>query len=410
SVAQGSTETENLQVITIGEASRAQVRLLHWENGRPEDISNDQVRYSYDNLIGSSALEVDGDGKVISMEEYYPYGGTAILTARNQAEVNYKTVRYSGKERDATGLYYYGYRYYQPWVGRWLSSDPAGTIDGLNLYRMVRNNPVTLKDDDGKQPSKPNGFTWVGDGKGGHHPFAGMSLFSENDNIDGKASYLKKKGINTVISLEAEDYERSKKALNNHGITHIVFPIDDWHTPSQKQLEVYNELVDKHSKFGGVATHCWGGMGRTGVFLASRLIHIGKEQNAQDALLATRKYYNQHSVEMKAQYNTLARFSDSKGLNPSKKADTLGVHWDSSHGDDGMNADPDHGSEFKAGSGWSENSAISFNGISQVKPEYSIFAPQIPLNTTGDDAQRIRKGTTGCLPFNIFKKKGKTKK
>ncbi|WP_370539795.1 RHS repeat-associated core domain-containing protein, partial [Aliivibrio sp. S10_S31] len=117
SVAQGCTETENLQVITIGEASRAQVRLLHWENGRPEDISNDQVRYSYDNLIGSSALEVDGDGKVISMEEYYPYGGTAILTARNQAEVNYKTVRYSGKERDATGLYYYGYRYYQPWVG-----------------------------------------------------------------------------------------------------------------------------------------------------------------------------------------------------------------------------------------------------------------------------------------------------
>ncbi|WP_272872613.1 RHS repeat-associated core domain-containing protein, partial [Aliivibrio fischeri] len=92
----------------------------------------------------------DGDGKVISMEEYYPYGGTAILTARSQAEVNYKTVRYSGKERDATGLYYYGYRYYQPWVGRWLSSDPAGTVDGLNLYRMVRNNPVSMKDKDGR--------------------------------------------------------------------------------------------------------------------------------------------------------------------------------------------------------------------------------------------------------------------
>ncbi|MBD1569479.1 RHS repeat-associated core domain-containing protein, partial [Aliivibrio sp. S10_S31] len=156
SVAQGSTETENLQVITIGEAGRAQVRVLHWENGRPEAISNDQVRYSYDNLIGSSALEVDGDGKVISMEEYYPYGGTAILTARNQAEVNYKTVRYSGKERDATGLYYYGYRYYQPWVGRWLSSDPAGTIDGLNLYRMVRNNPVIFADLDGLRPDSRN--------------------------------------------------------------------------------------------------------------------------------------------------------------------------------------------------------------------------------------------------------------
>jgi len=59
-------------------------------------------------------------------------------------------VRYSGKERDATGLYYYGYRYYQPWAGRWLSADPAETVDGLNLFRMVRNNPVNYWDNDGK--------------------------------------------------------------------------------------------------------------------------------------------------------------------------------------------------------------------------------------------------------------------
>ncbi|EUM24127.1 RHS repeat-associated core domain-containing protein, partial [Enterobacter sp. BIDMC 26] len=109
--------------------------------------------YSHDNLTGSSGLEVDGDGRVISMEEYYPYGGTAIWTARNVVEADYKTIRYSGKERDATGLYYYGYRYYQPWSGRWLSADPAGTVDGLNVFRMVRNNPTTLVDDDGRQPS-----------------------------------------------------------------------------------------------------------------------------------------------------------------------------------------------------------------------------------------------------------------
>ncbi|WP_226857742.1 RHS repeat-associated core domain-containing protein, partial [Enterobacter cloacae complex sp. P31C] len=61
-------------------------------------------------------------------------------------------VRYSGKERDATGLYHYGYRYYQPWSGRWLSADPAGTVDGLNLFRMCRNNPVTLVDSSGLAP------------------------------------------------------------------------------------------------------------------------------------------------------------------------------------------------------------------------------------------------------------------
>ncbi|MDE9516148.1 RHS repeat-associated core domain-containing protein, partial [Xenorhabdus bovienii] len=89
----------------------------------------------------------DGDGQVISLEEYYPYGGTAVWTARNQTEAGYKIVRYSGKERDATGLYYYGYRYYQPWAGRWLSADPAGTVDGLNLFKIVRNNPVTNTDE-----------------------------------------------------------------------------------------------------------------------------------------------------------------------------------------------------------------------------------------------------------------------
>nr|WP_241391766.1 RHS repeat domain-containing protein [Serratia proteamaculans]ULG18324.1 SppC [Serratia proteamaculans] len=148
----GNTETEGLQVITVGEAGRTQVRGLHWESGKPAEISNNQLRWSYDNLIGSSNLELDGDGNIISMEEYYPYGGTAVWTARSAVEADYKTIRYSGKERDATGLDYYGYRYYQSWSGRWLSADPAGTIDGLNLFRMVRNNPVTLMDNDGLVP------------------------------------------------------------------------------------------------------------------------------------------------------------------------------------------------------------------------------------------------------------------
>lgn len=145
----GSTVKENLQVISVNEAGGAQVQVLHWESGQPEDMDNNQFRYSYDNLIGSLCLEVDGSGNIICREEYYPYGGTAVLTARNRMETDYRTLRYSGRERDATGLYYYGYRYYQPWVGRWLSADPAGTLDGLNLFRMVRNNPVTLLDNDG---------------------------------------------------------------------------------------------------------------------------------------------------------------------------------------------------------------------------------------------------------------------
>jgi insecticidal toxin complex protein TccC len=152
-IERGSKVTEDLQVIVASEAGRAQLRLLHWESGQPEGTGeNDGQRWSYDDLTGSCGLELDSKGQVISREEYYPYGGTAVLTARNQTEVAYRTVRYSGRERDATGLYYYGYRYYQPWAGRWLSADPAGTVDGLNLFRMVQNNPLTLRDKDGLAP------------------------------------------------------------------------------------------------------------------------------------------------------------------------------------------------------------------------------------------------------------------
>ncbi|MGT3828648.1 RHS repeat-associated core domain-containing protein, partial [Enterobacter kobei] len=50
---------------------------------------------------------------------------------------------------------------YQPWAGRWLSADPAGTVDGLNLFRMVQNNPTTLNDLDGLSPGLGDFFNSV---------------------------------------------------------------------------------------------------------------------------------------------------------------------------------------------------------------------------------------------------------
>ena len=144
--------SEELHMLSLSNTGRNQVRLLHWAAGKPADIANDQLRYSLDNHLGSSRLELDQNADILTMEEYYPFGCTALWSAKNQTEAKYKTIRYSGKERDATGLYYYGYRYYMPWMGRWLNPDPAWTVDGLNLYRMVRNNPITLSDGDGRAP------------------------------------------------------------------------------------------------------------------------------------------------------------------------------------------------------------------------------------------------------------------
>jgi RHS repeat-associated protein len=145
---QGGTSrtVEELHVISAGGAGRQQVRVLHWEAGQPADIPNDQLRGSLDNQIGSSLLELDQQAEILTLEEYFPFGGTAVWSGKTVSETKYKFVRYSGQERDASGLYYYGFRYYAPWLGRWLNPDPAGTVDGLNLYCMVGSNPITYLD------------------------------------------------------------------------------------------------------------------------------------------------------------------------------------------------------------------------------------------------------------------------
>lgn len=140
-----SATGERLQVISV-QAGRCSVRLLHWDSPPPAGLDNDQWRYCFDDHLGSSAFEVDAQAKTISQEVYYPFGGTAWLAGRHEVETSYKTIRYSGKERDATGLYYYGFRYYAPWLQRWLTPDPAGSLDGLNRYQMVGSNPSSFYD------------------------------------------------------------------------------------------------------------------------------------------------------------------------------------------------------------------------------------------------------------------------
>ncbi|WP_223525690.1 RHS repeat-associated core domain-containing protein [Pseudomonas sp. A-B-26] len=140
---------ETLHVITLP-GGRGNVRCLHWASKKPDGIDQNQLRYTLDDQLGSCLMELDQDARQISHEGYYPFGGTAWLKAVSLLEVGYKTIRYSGKEMDECGLYYYGARYYAPWLQRWVSTDPTGAADGLNLYQFVGNNPLRYVDQAGE--------------------------------------------------------------------------------------------------------------------------------------------------------------------------------------------------------------------------------------------------------------------
>jgi RHS repeat-associated protein len=121
------------------------------ENGNAIIAPLPAPRYQLGNHLGSASLELDADGKLISYEEYHPYGTTAFQVAHGVAEVSLKRYRYTGKERDEeSGLCYYGARYYAPWVGRWVSCDPTGISDGVNVYAYVTNRPMNHLDPDGR--------------------------------------------------------------------------------------------------------------------------------------------------------------------------------------------------------------------------------------------------------------------
>ncbi len=114
------------------------------------------IRYQISNHLGSAALELNEEGKIISYEEYHPFGTTSYQGVRENTEVSQKIYRYLGKERnEETGLYYYGARYYAPWLGRWTSCDPVGLADGINVYAYCKNNPVSFVDIKGTTTTLP---------------------------------------------------------------------------------------------------------------------------------------------------------------------------------------------------------------------------------------------------------------
>jgi len=116
--------------------------------------------YSRGTFSTHSFYHADGNGNVtylvnssqamVANYRYDPYGNTRY-SGGTLASAN--TYRFSSKEQmPNSGLYYYGYRFYDPNLQRWPNRDPLGELGGVNLYTMVRNNAIGAYDPYGQTP------------------------------------------------------------------------------------------------------------------------------------------------------------------------------------------------------------------------------------------------------------------
>lgn len=107
-------------------------------------------RYLTD-AVGSTLGLVDDTGAGAEYA-YQPFGVTTVT-----GDDGGNPYRFTGREDDGTGLYYYRQRYYSPQLQRFISEDPIGLTGGPNLHAYVGNQPTVLRDPTGERPAGSGG-------------------------------------------------------------------------------------------------------------------------------------------------------------------------------------------------------------------------------------------------------------
>jgi RHS repeat-associated protein len=118
-------------------------------DGDCTDPEDQRLFYLNDANMNVTAL-VNDSGMVLERYAYTPYGKPSFFDAswNPRAESAYdNSILYCGYFYDSeTGLYHVRRRYYHPTLGRWLSRDPIGYVDGMSLHEYTTSWPVSATD------------------------------------------------------------------------------------------------------------------------------------------------------------------------------------------------------------------------------------------------------------------------
>lgn len=96
---------------------------------------------------GNITSLIDGNQAVVASYRYDPFGNI-ISKSGTLADAN--VYRFSSKEVHVnSGMYYYGFRFYDPNLQRWINRDPIEEEGGINLYGFCLNDPSDFVDVNG---------------------------------------------------------------------------------------------------------------------------------------------------------------------------------------------------------------------------------------------------------------------
>ncbi len=114
-----------------------------------EKIPNGTRYYYFVDGLGSVVAVVDSSSSVVNRYGYDPFGKSTFSSGSVA-----NPWRFAGGYLDATGLYKFGNRYYDPSVGRWTQQDTLGggisNPATLNRYAYVGDNPINATDPTGR--------------------------------------------------------------------------------------------------------------------------------------------------------------------------------------------------------------------------------------------------------------------
>jgi RHS repeat-associated protein len=107
--------------------------------------TEDELLYIHTDHLGSAVRFTDDEGEPVQSIVYEPFGKTIYFAGTKRTAYQFTDQEYDG----GTGLYYYGARYYDQEIGRFIQADTV--LDGLNRYAYCYNNPVMYVDPTGEE-------------------------------------------------------------------------------------------------------------------------------------------------------------------------------------------------------------------------------------------------------------------